>query len=276
MLSATQASVEFIECGRAIEVHRFYFAPTPQAAWRSKWNFVFVRLGSRSGFRRRAWFAGAPSAITLIAAIRSTTATRTSQHLHRFADHLQLAPLLSGLFVVPSVELEPALNKNRPPFFQILTGDFRRASPESDIHKRHLLALFAVLQCVLPIHRNSKIRHGAPLWRITHFGITGQISKQNDFIKTGHASFLAKLLFGRDLFRRLFRLFTFWLQPLKMLAINFGIEFEFRPQFRNQLRIGIENEIYIVSRVQFAGSVGELPLIHLLHLLDLSPFFFKL
>src|SRR5204863_408239 len=83
-------------------------------------------------------------------------------------------------------------------------------------------------------------------WRITHFGIAGQISKQNDFIKTGHASFLAKLLFGRDLFRRLFRLFTFWLQPLKMLAINFGIEFEFRPQFRNQLRIGFENEIYII------------------------------
>src|SRR5438105_2213813 len=112
MLSATQASVEFIECGRAIEVNRFYFAPTPQAAWRSKWNFVCVRLGSPSGFRRRAWFAGAPSAITLIAAISSTTAARTSQHLHRFADYLQLAPLLSRLFIVPSIELEPALIKN--------------------------------------------------------------------------------------------------------------------------------------------------------------------
>src|SRR5438046_9524835 len=155
MLSATQASVEFIECGRAIEVNRFYFAPTPQAAWRSKWSFVFVRLGSRSGFRRRAWFAGAPSAIPLIAAISSTTAARTSEHLHRFADYLQLAPLLSRLFVVPGIELEPALNKNRPPFFQIFTGNFRRPSPESDLHKSDLLAFLACLQPVFHFDCNS-------------------------------------------------------------------------------------------------------------------------
>src|SRR5207253_8842636 len=136
-----------------------------------------VRLGSRSGFRRCNWFASAPSAIALIAAISSATTARTSQHLHRFADHLELAPLLSRLFVVPGIELEPALNKNRPPFFQIFTGDFRRAPPEGDNHKRDLLAFLAVLQRVLPIHRNSKICHCASLWRITHFGLAGQISK---------------------------------------------------------------------------------------------------
>src|SRR4029077_18576014 len=119
MLSAMHASVEFIECERTTEVNRSYFAPTPQAVCRSKRNFVFVSLGSRSGFRRCNWLAGAPLAITLVAATSSATAARTAQHLHRFADHFQFAPLLSGLFVVPGVELEPALNKNRPPFFQI-------------------------------------------------------------------------------------------------------------------------------------------------------------
>src|SRR5207248_4655010 len=66
MLSAIHASVEFIECERAIELDRSYVAPTPQAACRSKWNFVFVRLGRGRGFGRCNWFADAPGALTLI------------------------------------------------------------------------------------------------------------------------------------------------------------------------------------------------------------------
>src|SRR5205823_1154768 len=211
MLSAIQASVEFIECERAIEVNRFYVAPTPQAARRSKWNFVFVRLGSRSGFRRRNRFANAPSAITLIAAISSTTTARTSQHLHRFADYLQLAPLLSRLFVVPGIKLQPAFDKNRTSFFQVLARHFRCSSPKSDVHKGDLLTFLPALQRVLPIDRNPKIRHRASLWSVTHLRVAGQISKQNDFIKTCHALFYRTYYSAATFFDGFltFSLFTF-------------------------------------------------------------------
>src|SRR5438105_14732407 len=61
-----------------------------------------------------------------------------------------------------------------------------------------------------------------------------------------------------------------------MLTIDFRIELKFGPQFRNQLRGGIENEVNVVSGIEFRGHIGELPFIHLLHLLDFRAFLLKL
>ena len=60
-----------------------------------------------------------------------------------------------------------------------------------------------------------------------------------------------------------------------MLAINLGIELEFRAQFRDQLRIGVKNEIHVMTGVELARDVGKLALVHLLDLLDLGAFLLK-
>src|SRR5437763_862112 len=135
--------------------------------------------------------AGFASSLATLAAVfgGGTTAAGTSQHLHLFADYLQLAPLLSRLFVVPSIKLQPTFDENRTSFFQIFSRHFCGSPPKSDVHKSDLLAFLPILQRVLPIDRNSKIRHRAPLWGITNLRVTGQIPKQNDFIKTRHAFF---------------------------------------------------------------------------------------
>src|SRR5205807_2352872 len=82
--------------------------------------------------------------------------------------------------------------------------------------------------------------------------------------------------FGCDLFRRFPRFFTRRLQPLKMLTVHLRVELELGAQFRNQLWIGVENEVDIVSAIQFPGYIGKLSLIHLLYLLDFRAFLFKL
>src|SRR5438105_8760623 len=61
-----------------------------------------------------------------------------------------------------------------------------------------------------------------------------------------------------------------------MLPVNFRVEFEFRAQFGNQLRVSLKNKVHIKSAVQFARLIGELPLVHFLHLLDFCPFLLKL
>ena len=77
--------------------------------------------------------------------------------MHRFADYLELAALLARLFIVPRVELQTALDKNRASFFQILARHFRRASPKGDVDKGDFFALFPVVERVLAIDRNSEI-----------------------------------------------------------------------------------------------------------------------
>ena len=143
--------------------------------------------------------------------------------------------------------------------------------PESHIHECHLFAFLAVFRvyCRFTARPRSPPRS---LLACIALRVTGEISEQNDFIETGHAPLLAELLAAATFFAWLG---LSGLQPLVMLAINFGIELEFRPQFRDQLRIGVENEIRVVTRVEFAGSVGKLPFVHLLHLLDLGAFLLK-
>jgi hypothetical protein len=61
-----------------------------------------------------------------------------------------------------------------------------------------------------------------------------------------------------------------------MLAVNLGIEFEFRAQFPDQLRIGLENEIDVKAGIERTSHIGKLAFIHLLNLLDFGAFLLKL
>src|SRR6202011_3406201 len=136
------------------------------------------------------------------------TATRAwwaaAKKLHGFADHPQLASLLSTLFVVPRVELKTAFDENRPTFLQIFAGDLSEPRPEDHIDIGDFFAFFAAVEGVLTIDGNAEVAHGAAFGGVTHFGIARQVSEENDFIETGHAPVLPDLLGTRQLFRRLF------------------------------------------------------------------------
>ena len=60
-----------------------------------------------------------------------------------------------------------------------------------------------------------------------------------------------------------------------MLAVNFRVELELRAQFRDELRVGVKNEIHVMPGIQFARDIRELTFVHLLDLLDLRAFFLK-
>src|SRR5438876_5428606 len=245
-----------------------------------KRNFVVVGLGCGAGFWRRsrlAWprFASAFGTFSCASAGAGRTAAK---QLHRFADHAQLAPLLSALFVVPGVQLETAFDKNRPAFFQIFAGDFREPRPEDNIDIRDFFAFFAAIEGVLTVNGDAEVANGAAFGGITHFGIARQISEENNFIETGHPPVLADLLGTRQLFRRLFLpllLFGLLAQALVVLTVTFRFELTFGTQFRNQLRICVENEVYIKTGIKRAGGIGKLAFVHFLHLLDFVALFYE-
>src|SRR4029077_5142014 len=105
-------------------------------------NLVVVRLRRATLGRRCTARTGAARSRTAArklfpAAFVATTATaRTSpQHLHHFADDLELAAFLARLLVVPGIQLKRAFDKNRPAFLEVFAGYFRRATPERDVNE---------------------------------------------------------------------------------------------------------------------------------------------
>src|SRR6202011_4379290 len=60
-----------------------------------------------------------------------------------------------------------------------------------------------------------------------------------------------------------------------MLTINFRIEFEFRLQFVDQIRLSVKNKIHVKAGIQRPGGIRKRSPIHLLHLLDLGAFLLK-
>src|SRR2546430_15906504 len=96
---------------------RFHYNANRQSRFPSKRNFVFVRFGAGSSFWWRSCFACWTRFAAFTTAASSCPGRTATEQLHRFADHAQLASFLSALFIVPSVELETAFDKNRATFF---------------------------------------------------------------------------------------------------------------------------------------------------------------
>src|SRR5262249_3411084 len=61
-----------------------------------------------------------------------------------------------------------------------------------------------------------------------------------------------------------------------MLPVNFRVQLKFGTQLRDQVRLGVKNKIDVEPGIERPGRVGKRPLVHLLDLLKLGAFFFKL
>src|SRR5215472_10596581 len=151
----------------------------------SEGNLVFVWFGGGRFFRRCARLPAFSGRV-------ASTRRPTSEQLHVLGDHTQACSLLSGLLVVPRVHLEAPFDENRSALFQVLAANLCCSAPEGDIDKRDFLALFAAVSRVSPIHRDAEITDGAAFGRVTHFRITGDISKQENFVEIRHMALIAK------------------------------------------------------------------------------------
>src|SRR5947207_12840641 len=261
MLSAMLASVGVMTQFQVGAIHRnrrrrFGEPPLPK----SERNLVLVRGGGRC-FRWRSRPAGTRTAGAFFISSASAAATRSAEHLHIFPDDFELGPFLSGLLVIPRIELKPALDKNRAAFFQIFTSDFRGASPKSHVHEGDLFAFLAVIRSISAVDRQTQIRDGCSLGVVSDLWFAGEVSEEDYFIETGHAAFLAGLPGLGQLFRAAFLLLFFRTQLLVMLPVNFRIELELRAQLRDELRVSVKNEIHVMPRIELARDIGELALV---------------
>jgi S-adenosylmethionine synthetase len=93
---------------------------------------------SASGLDLRA--AGSTAAAATAAAIFAT-----AQKLEILPDHLEARALLAGGLVLPSIQLESALDVERAAFFHVFADDFGLASPKSDIDEGRLFAALAIV-----------------------------------------------------------------------------------------------------------------------------------
>ncbi len=112
--------------------------------------------------------------------------------MHGFANDAQFGSLLPALLVVPRIHLQATLNEDGPAFFQVFARYLRQARPEDNIDIGDFLALFSTVGRVNAIHGDAEITDCTAFGRVTHFRIAGEISQQDDFVKTGHASVIAK------------------------------------------------------------------------------------
>src|ERR1041385_4085953 len=274
MFSAIHASAEFIESIASVSLA--IYKGKPEARATSERNLVFVgrrlsRFWWGCGRFRRARLS------IFIAALSATSSSRrtAAEQLHGFADHAQLAAFLTSLFVVPRVHLQPAFDKNGATFLQIFARDFGQTRPENNIDIGDLLAFFAAFEGVLSVNRDAEVANRAALGGVTDLRIAGEVSEQDDFVQTGHASVIARSFRVRQLFRRFFLLLLFFGEPLVMLTVNLGIEFEFRAELNDELRIGFENKVHVKARIEGPSRIGELALVHFLHLLDRGALLFE-
>src|SRR5438876_11203659 len=141
--------------------------------YQSKRDFVVVRLAWGRGLGRWCgWPCGRPRSFVASFGGPSCGTTRpAAEKLHRLANDTQFRSLLATLLIVPSVKLQTPLNKNRPTFFQIFTGDLGEPRPQNNIDVGDLLALFPVIERVLPINGYPKIANCAAFRSVSDFRI---------------------------------------------------------------------------------------------------------
>ena len=93
-----------------------------------------------------------------------------------FADHTQSRTFLTGLLIVPGVQLEAAFNENRTPFFQILAGNLGLPCPKRHVDKSRLFFFFAIFPGIYPVDGETDLRNCSALGRVPYLRVTSQIA----------------------------------------------------------------------------------------------------
>lgn len=129
----------------------------------------------------------------------STTTTTTggaivaaSEKLNALSHDAETAALLTGVLVIPLVELETAFHQEWTTFAHVLADVFSRTAEDIDINKGNLFALFTGFGAPDTIDSKPDLGDRRAFGRVPQLGVAGQIAHEDDFVKTGHLySFVA-------------------------------------------------------------------------------------
>ena len=106
-------------------------------------------------------------------------------------DDTELASALSGVFVLPLVELEAALNEDRPPFLHILAKRFGLFSEGVHIDESGLVLLLSFGVPPHAVDGEAQLGHRGALGGVAQFRIPGQVAHQDDFVEACHVGRLS-------------------------------------------------------------------------------------
>ena len=115
------------------------------------------------------------------------SSTAIGEKLECFTDDFEFAAFFSSFLVVPGVHLEAAFDVGTASFGEVLLGEFRLASPESDVHEGGVLLFLALVVIPYPVDSKGDIRHGGALGGVAQFGIPGEVPDEHDFVQIGHS-----------------------------------------------------------------------------------------
>lgn len=87
---------------------------------------------------------------------RGRVVLRSAEELDMVSHDLEFRPVLTALFILPGLELQPALDKNAAALLQILRGVFSVSPPEGNVDEGNFLLLLAVFILPDPIEGETK------------------------------------------------------------------------------------------------------------------------
>jgi hypothetical protein len=113
-------------------------------------------------------------------------ALSAAEELKVLEDNLEFAALLLGGFIFPLIEAEPALNEEGAAFGAILGDQLALFAPSFDVYKGGLFAGLARLVLEGTRYCQTELAYSRALGRDSQFGVTGEVSDQEDAVEVGH------------------------------------------------------------------------------------------
>src|SRR5258708_27773631 len=97
-----------------------------------------------------------------------------------------------GVFVLPLVELKPALYQEGSALPHVLSNHFGLPTESVDIYKRHFFFGFAGIVFPAAVDGHANASNGCSLRSIAQLRVPGKITREHDTIKVSHRRILSE------------------------------------------------------------------------------------
>jgi hypothetical protein len=134
-------------------------------------------------FAWEGWFLGAHNGST---ATTGALLVTTAYKVPTVSNNLDLRTLCASFFVFPSAIAQTTINQNWGAFLEPLRKAFSQLAKENNIKKVSLITVTTRAIWNAFIYRDTSFRDVTARLSLSSFGIPGQVSHEDDFIKGGH------------------------------------------------------------------------------------------
>ncbi len=127
----------------------------------------------------------------LVTATLRRPLTATTQKLKILSNDTDTTAALPRLLILPGILLQAPLNKHRTPLRKILSSNFPRTTPASNIEERRLLAALPIpLTISDTINGQPQLRQGITPGRRTNLRIRRQVADNHNLIQISHSDII--------------------------------------------------------------------------------------